>query len=129
MSFVAFMCFGRVPVAAQSIAAPPPGYKQDPGTPSSTMPAPLREIGFDQNIDGTVPLDTVFRDESGRTVRLGEYFGKRPVVMVFAYYDCPMLCALVVNGLVSFLGGLSLELLSDFEIVTVICNSAVSTAG
>ena len=129
MSFVAFMCFGRVSVAAQSIAAPPPGYKQDPGTPSSTMPAPLREIGFDQNIDGTVPLDTVFRDESGRTVRLGEYFGKRPVVMVFAYYDCPMLCTLVVNGLASALGVMSLEPHRDFEIVTVSFNPADTPAG
>jgi len=129
MSFVAFMCFGRVPVAAQSIAAPPPGYKQDPGTPSSTLPAPLREIGFDQNIDGTVPLDTVFRDESGRTVRLGEYFGKRPVVMVFAYYDCPMLCTLVVNGLASALGVMSLEPHRDFEIVTVSFNPADTPAG
>jgi len=129
LSFVAFMCFGRVPEAAQSIAAPPPGYKQDPGTPSSTMPAPLREIGFDQNIDGTVPLDTVFRDESGRTVRLGEYFGKRPVVMVFAYYDCPMLCTLVVNGLASALGVMSLEPHRDFEIVTVSFNPADTPAG
>ena len=93
------------------------------------MPAPLREIGFDQNIDGTVPLDTVFRDESGRTVRLGEYFGKRPVVMVFAYYDCPMLCTLVVNGLASALGVMSLEPHRDFEIVTVSFNPADTPAG
>ena len=129
VAFVAFVCFARVPVAAQSIAAPSPGYKQDPGTPSSTMPAPLREIGFDQNIDGTVALDTVFRDESGRTVRLGEYFGKRPVVMVFAYYDCPMLCTLVVNGLASALGVMSLEPHRDFEIVTVSFNPADTPAG
>jgi protein SCO1/2 len=82
----------------------------------------LREIGFDQNLDHLVPLDTVFRDEAGRTVRLGEYFGRRPVVLVFAYYDCPMLCTQVINGLSSALGVLSLEPGKDFEIVTVSFN-------
>jgi protein SCO1/2 len=99
--------------------APAAGYKREPGLPSSAMPAPLREIGFDQNLDQPVPLDVTFKDETGRTVALGEYFGKRPVVMVFAYYDCPMLCTLVLNGLESALKVLSLEPGKDFEIVTV----------
>ena len=86
---------------------------------SSTMPAPLREIGFDQNLDTHVPLDTAFKDEAGHAVTLGDYFGTRPVVMVFAYYDCPMLCTLVINGLASALDVLSLEPGKDFEIVTV----------
>ena len=86
---------------------------------SSTMPAPLREIGFDQNLDKHVPLDTAFTDETGHAVKLGDYFGARPVVMVFAYYDCPMLCTLVINGLASALDVLSLEPGTDFEIVTV----------
>jgi protein SCO1/2 len=105
--------------SAQMGGAPTAGYKQEPGAPASTMPAPLREIGFDQHIGRHVPLDTVFRDEAGTSVRLGEYFGKRPVVMVFAYYDCPMLCTLVINGLSSALGVTSLNPGRDFEIVTV----------
>ena len=60
-----------------------------------------------------------FVDEAGRAVRLGDYFGKRPVVLVFVYYDCPMLCTQVINGLASALGVLSLEPGHDFEIVTV----------
>jgi protein SCO1/2 len=107
------------PVAAQMSGAPAPGYKRDPGMAASAVPAPLREIGFDQNLNAPVPLDTTFRDEAGRTVRLGGYFGKRPVVMVFAYYDCPMLCTLVINGLSSALNVLSLSPGTDFEIVTV----------
>jgi len=99
-----------------------PGYKKEPGQSSSALPAPLREIGFDQNLDRQVPLDTVFKDESGRSVKLGDYFGKRPVVMVFAYYDCPMLCTMVINGLSSALGVLSLNPGQDFEIVTVSFN-------
>ena len=97
-------------------------YKPEPGLPSSTLPAPLREIGFDQNLNARVPLDTAFNDESGRAVRLGDYFGQRPVVLVFAYYDCPMLCTVVINGLASALNVLSLEPGKDFEIVTVSFN-------
>ena len=99
--------------------SPTVGYKQEPGMTSSTMPAPLREIGFDQNLDKHIPLDTAFKDESGHAVKLGDYFGTRPVVMVFAYYDCPMLCTMVINGLASALDVLSLEPGKDFEIVTV----------
>ena len=91
-------------------------------TPSSTLPAPLREIGFDQNLDRQVPLDTPLVDEAGRVVTLGDYFGERPVVMVFAYYDCPMLCTVVINGLASALDVLSLVPGKDFEIVTVSFN-------
>jgi protein SCO1/2 len=89
------------------------------GPVASDMPPILREVGFDQNLDQLVPLDTPLVDEAGRAVRLGDFFGKRPVVLVFAYYDCPMLCTQVINGLASALGVLSLEPGKDFEIVTV----------
>ena len=104
------------------------GYKREPGMTSSQVPAALREIGFDQNLDQRVPLDVAFRDEQGATVRLGDYFGKRPVVLVFAYFDCPMLCTQVINGLSSALGVLSLKPGQDFEIVTVSFNPADTPA-
>ena len=107
---------------AQMTGAPTAGYKLEPGITSSTMPRPLREIGFDQNLDQYVPLDVPFLDESGRTVRLADYFGSRPVVLVFAYYDCPMLCTQVINGLSTALNLLSLAPGKDFEIVTVSFN-------
>jgi protein SCO1/2 len=107
-----------VPAYAQ-LAGGPVGYTRAPGMPAAAVPAPLREIGFDQNLNQPVPLDTTFRDEAGRTVHLGDYFGKRPVVMLFAYYNCPMLCTQVINGLASALAVLSLNPGSDFEIVTV----------
>jgi protein SCO1/2 len=103
----------------QMSGTPAAGYKREPGMTASAIPAPLREIGFDQNIDERVPLETPFQDEAGRTVRLGEYFGKRPVVLVFAYYECPMLCTHVINGLASALDVLTLSPGTDFEIVTV----------
>jgi protein SCO1/2 len=109
------------PVAAQKMTGSPAqaGYRQEPGQPSSTLPAALRDIGFDQNLNDRVPLDATFTDETGRTVPLGRYFGRRPVVMLFAYYQCPMLCTQVINGLASALNVLTLEPGTDFEIVTV----------
>jgi protein SCO1/2 len=89
---------------------------------SSALPQALREIGFDQNIDQRLPLDAEFRDETGARVHLGDYFGKKPVVMVFAYYDCPMLCTQVISGLSSALAVMSLNPGRDFEIVTVSFN-------
>jgi protein SCO1/2 len=109
------------PAAAQRMTGSPAsaGYRQEPGQASSTLPPALREIGFDQNLEERVPLDTIFTDEAGRAVRLADYFGRRPVVLLFAYYNCPMLCTQVINGLSSALNVLSLEPGKDFEIVTV----------
>jgi protein SCO1 len=115
----AYLLVSAAPATGQMSGSPSAGYRQEPGMTSSTIPAPLREIGFDQNIETHVPLDTPFLDESGRTVVLGDYFGTLPVVMVFAYYDCPMLCTMVINALASALDVLSLEPGKDFEIVTV----------
>ena len=123
--FVSLVSCVLSPLQAEAQMADGPasaGFKREAGTPSSQVPQALREIGFDQNIDQHVPLDTVFRNEAGATVRLGDYFGKRPVVLVFAYYDCPMLCTLVINGLSSALGVMNLNPGQDFEIVTVSFN-------
>jgi protein SCO1/2 len=79
----------------------------------------LREIGFDQRLGAALPLDAVFRDETGRAVRLGRYFGSRPVVLSLVYYDCPMLCTLSLNGLVSALDVLPFAPGREFELVTV----------
>ena len=123
VSFVSFVVAASASLAAsassQMTGAPAAGYKRDPGIPSSAVPAPLREIGFDQNLDRMVPLDIPFTDEGGRAVRLGDYFGARPVVLALVYYDCPMLCTQVLNSLTSTLKVLSLEPGKDFEIVTV----------
>ncbi|MGE3508481.1 MAG: SCO family protein [Vicinamibacterales bacterium] len=107
------------PLEAQMTGAPLPGYRQQAGSPASTMPKALREIGFDQKLDVPLPLETTFRDEEGRTVRLGEYFGERPVVLSFVYYDCPMLCTQIVNALASSLRTMTLDAGQDFEVVLV----------
>jgi protein SCO1/2 len=98
---------------------PAPGYRQEQGVPSTAVPTPLREVGFDQNLDQPVPLDIELRDEQGRSVRLGQYFGKRPVLMAFVYYDCPMLCTMVISSITGSLNTLSLDAGRDFDVVMV----------
>jgi protein SCO1/2 len=84
-----------------------------------SLPPVLRPVGFDQRLDEQVPLDLEFRDEAGRAVRLGDCFGGKPVILVLAYFKCPMLCTEVLNGLVRALLDLPLEIGKDFRVVTV----------
>jgi protein SCO1/2 len=87
--------------------------------PANTRPEALRDVGFDQRLGESLPLDVVLRDESGEPVPLGRYFGRRPVVLSLVYYDCPMLCTLTLNGLASALAPLSFDVGREFEVVTV----------
>lgn len=84
-----------------------------------SRPPILRDVAFDQLLGATVPLELALRDEAGRDVRLGEYFGKKPVVLSLVYYGCPMLCTLTLNGLASALSILSFDVGREFEVVTV----------
>ena len=113
------MLMAAIPAVAQMTGAPAAGYKRESGVPASALPAPLREIGFDQNLDRMLPPDIPFTDEQGRTVRVGDYFGGRPVVLAFVYYDCPLLCMQVLNALASALDVLSLQPGKDFDVVTI----------
>jgi protein SCO1 len=79
----------------------------------------LRDIGFDQRIGEPLPLDIPLKDEYGRPVVLRDFFRGRPVVLSLVYYECPMLCTLSLNGLVSALSVLKMEPGADFELVTV----------
>jgi protein SCO1 len=89
------------------------------GSTADVRPAALRDVGFDQKLGETVPLALSFRDETGRTVQLGDYFGRKPVVLSLVYYECPMLCTLSLNGLSSALGVLTFDVGREFEVVTV----------
>lgn len=79
----------------------------------------LGRIGIDQHLGTALPLDLVFRDETGQEVKLGSFFGDRPVILSLVYYECPMLCTQVLNGLVRGLRPLSFEPGREFELVTV----------
>ena len=82
------------------------------------LPPPPKEVGFDQNIGQSMPLDAVFKDETGKAVRLGDYFDK-PVVLSLAYFSCPMLCGLSMQGLASSLKGMNLDAGRDFNVLTL----------
>lgn len=82
-------------------------------------PPPTKEVGFDQKLGEQVPLDLVFRDESGREVRLAEYFGKKPVILHLMYFECPMLCDMAIEGLLRSLRALSFDVGKEFDVVTV----------
>jgi len=102
--------------AADATAQPRP---TDSGIPASEVPAQIREIGFDQHLNQQLPLDAEFTDEHGTAVRIGDYFGKRPVVLSFVYYGCPMLCLQSLSSLAATLGVLSENPGKDFEVVSI----------
>ncbi len=77
------------------------------------------DIGIDQKLNQQVPLDLQFRDEAGRTVRLADFFGRKPVILSLVYYDCPMLCTLSLNGLLHSLQHLTFSAGEDFNVLTV----------
>src|SRR2546426_657835 len=86
-----------------------------------SLPPELQDVGIDQNLGEDIPLDLPFRDDAGQDVQLGDYFGDKPVILVLAYYRCPMLCTQVLNGLADALKkpAFRLRLGQDFQIVTV----------
>jgi protein SCO1/2 len=97
-------------------------YAQPPVGPRPTGKSDevLKQVGIEQRLDNQIPLDLAFRDESGREVRLGEYFrGGKPVVLTLVYYECPMLCNQVLNGFVGTLGAMTFTPGKEFEVVTV----------
>ena len=96
-----------------------PGVRPDPTMPSSQVPTALSKVSFEQHLNEQLPLDLPFKDETGRTVKLGEYFGRKPVVLAFVYYECPMLCTQVLNGLESSLRVLNETVGKEFDVVTV----------
>jgi len=89
------------------------------GPTAATMPAALQNVGFEPPLNGQMPLDLAFRDETGRNVQLREYFGQKPVVLAFVYYGCPMLCDQVEQGVVGVLRMLSFNPGRDYEVVFV----------
>jgi protein SCO1/2 len=108
----------RIPTVLLSLAvlaAGPFARADDPSLPLS-----LRGVGFDQHLDQQVPLELNFKDEAGNDVQFGNYFQHaRPVILVLAYFRCPMLCTEVLNGLVRALLDVDLRIGSDFDVVTV----------
>lgn len=82
----------------------------------------IARVDFEQRLGATVPVNAIFRDESGAPVRLGQFFGGRPVVLALAYYECPNLCTVVLNGMLESLRNVRQDAGRDFEVVVVSIN-------
>jgi protein SCO1/2 len=103
--------------------------QQQPGLPgsmgfsggivASNVPPQFENVTFRQRLDSRLPLDATLRDETGRAVKLGEFFGKRPVLLSFVYYQCPLLCSQVMNGISSALKVLPFTPGEEFDVVLV----------
>ncbi|MGE5648099.1 MAG: SCO family protein [Acidobacteriota bacterium] len=82
----------------------------------------LKKVAFDQKLNAQVPLDVPFRDEAGRAVALATYFRNKPVVLTLAYYECPMLCTLALNGELRAFRALGFTAGNEFEAVVISIN-------
>jgi protein SCO1/2 len=112
------MCASARPASAQQQPGQP-GSASPTGAAASTTPPQLRDVTFVQRLGEQLPLDTPFRDEAGRDVTLGDYFGEKPVVLAFVYYQCPMLCTQVMNGISQAIRVLEFTPGQEFDIVLV----------
>jgi protein SCO1 len=101
------------PVAGQG------ALRSDPGDPSDKLPKALEGVTYAQRLGDQVPADLAFVDETGKAVRLGDYFGRRPIVLALAYYECPMLCTQVLSGMTAGLKGLTFNAGQEFDVVVV----------
>lgn len=97
----------------------PKYYNPSAGT-SNGLPDALQTVGIDQRLGESLPLSAEFKDEEGKPVQLGEYFNKgRPVILALVYYECPMLCNQVLNGLTGTLKGINFNAGKEFDVVAV----------
>ncbi len=87
--------------------------------PANVRPAGLKNVGIEQNLNEQIPPNLAFRDENGKAVKLGDYFGKRPLILNLVYYQCPMLCGEVLTGLESAMRVLKFDAGKEFDVLTV----------
>ena len=89
------------------------------GVPSTALPPDLLNVGFDPALNAQMPLDLTFQDETGSNIQLREYFGRKPVLLAFVYYDCPMLCSQLEEGIVNSLKRISFNPGRDYEVIFI----------
>jgi protein SCO1 len=91
----------------------------DPMQSVGVRPELLKQAGIDQKLNQSIPLNLAFRDENGQNVELAQFFGQKPVILTLVYYNCPMLCTQVLNGVESGLKELPTDIGKQFEVVTI----------
>jgi protein SCO1/2 len=109
-------------MAVCALALPACGQGMTQGTltpPADVRPPGLKNVGIEQHLNRQIPPDLPFLDEGGKAVRLGDYFGKKPMILNLVYYQCPMLCGEVLSGLESALRVLKFDVGKEFDVLTV----------
>ena len=89
------------------------------GPPANSRPPRLENVGIEQHLDAQVPPDLTFRDDSGKSVRLGDYFGRKPLILNLVYYNCTMLCGEALAGLASAMRLVKFDVGNEFDVITV----------
>ena len=98
----------------------PRAYEPGKTVDSKGLPPALKNVSIEQKLNQPLTLDAIFTDENGTKVKLGDYFGRgKPVVIALVYFECPMLCTEVLNGLTGSLKGISLDAGKDFDVVAI----------
>ncbi|MFZ0136391.1 MAG: SCO family protein [Candidatus Sulfotelmatobacter sp.] len=87
--------------------------------PANTLPPKLENVGIEQHLNAQVPSDLTFRDETGETVKLGDYFGRKPLILNLVYFNCTMLCGEELAGLASAMRLIKFDVGNEFDVVTV----------
>ena len=95
------------------------GDKQTGENTGDQLPQVLQKVSVEQHLNQQLPLGAQFVDDKGKTVSLGDYFGKRPAIVTLVYYNCPMLCSEEMDGLAGALEMVKLTPGKDFEIVVI----------
>ncbi len=118
-ALAALLAAGVVAPALAQPEFPSPAAGGSTAKPASALPSPLKNVGYDQKLGAQVPLALPFEDDAGRPVRLGDYFGRRPVVFALAYFSCPMLCTVVMSDMAAALKVLPFDAGRDYDVVVV----------
>ena len=90
--------------------------------PAGVRPPHLQNVGIEQHLDGQVPPDLAFVDDAGHTVKLGDYFGKKPLILNLVYYNCTMLCGEALAGLSGSMKMVKFDVGNEFDVITVSFN-------
>jgi len=90
--------------------------------PANVRPPYLENVGIEQHLDGQVPADLAFVDDTGCAVRLGDYFGHKPLILNLVYYNCSMLCGEALAGLSASMKVIKFDVGDQFDVITVSFN-------
>jgi protein SCO1 len=116
------LALAALALLSSALSLPAPAQELGNSVPVQDIgvrPSLLKGVGIDQKLNSSIPLDLTFKDENGQTVELGQYFGSKPVILTLVYYNCPMLCTRILDGLDESLRSIPLDLGKDYNVVTV----------